>query len=575
MVRQALENWADVLRAALVATAPITPIVAALLVMAAALHNSVWQDWYGYLPPWILVPGMIYLLGAWLLLSTIWSLLGFTHVRRANSAMFCELANQLNESRGMQARLGLACGADAQQYLDKVDQALNGDTWSRAVWVLGTGYVSVWQLLHRAQEALISQEPIIALVARAQYDLLRLANSGINNRDVLRERLRQTIDLLTPLAADSADLQARGELRKVLCETRDMLVKASTSDPGEAAAWLQQLTHVHATVVDAPIAGHYKLPILVELRTAIRDLSAGLASPIATIPAAPTMPPVSNGIATGAHASASEQVPPELTTGSTSTATLPPPDPAGQGAHMYDIINLQAVSQRLTELVDYVDSAPATPASPRNQPLVETVVARVRDDSVLRAPEFVSEARLLVATIRQTLNEYRDDSRAGLVRARNRLAWTTVVTALFAYAVVWLVAASVIPVDQLRVGATYFLVGALVGLFSRLNSELGADTATDDYGLSTMRLIAGPQLAGVAAVTGVGLLALTGMTAGSTPGGDSLLNAFTLPFAPPNMLAAAAFGLAPGLLIDRLKQQTDTLKGNLSTTNPQGSKQSA
>jgi hypothetical protein len=34
------------------------------------------------------------------------------------------------------------------------------------------------------------------------------------------------------------------------------------------------------------------------------------------------------------------------------------------------------------------------------------------------------------------------------------------------------------------------------------------------------------------------------------------------------MLAAAAFGFAPGLLIDRLKQQTESLRGNLQATMP-------
>jgi hypothetical protein len=155
------------------------------------------------------------------------------------------------------------------------------------------------------------------------------------------------------------------------------------------------------------------------------------------------------------------------------------------------------------------------------------------------------------------------------VRARNQLAWTCIVTALCAYAVVRLAVASRVPTSALHVGIAYFLVGALVGLFSRLQSDLGADTATDDYGLSTMRLIAAPQLAGVAALTGVALLALTGITAGDGVGNQGLQKAFELPLQGANVLAAAAFGLAPGMLIDRLKQQTESLKGNLQATMPQ------
>jgi hypothetical protein len=63
----------------------------------------------------------------------------------------------------------------------------------------------------------------------------------------------------------------------------------------------------------------------------------------------------------------------------------------------------------------------------------------------------------VVRTIRQSLNEYRDDSRARLVRARNQLAWTCVVTALCAYVVVWLAVASSVLRAALQVGVAYFL----------------------------------------------------------------------------------------------------------------------
>jgi hypothetical protein len=338
---------------------------------------------------------------------------------------------------------------------------------------------------------------------------------------------------------------------------------------------------IEDAVTHAPIASDQKLPLLVELRGALRDLSSALDAPNHADHLGGGAPHTQrNGTSQLSLASATVGTVQSVGTSSvaapvsdaphedTGVPTAASAESAHSAAETFQIRNWSELSARLDELTDYL-SASANVHSRQDLSVVETVVTRMRDQSTLRPPEFVAEARLLVSTIRETINEYRDDSRAGLVRARNQLGWTCIVTALCAYAVVWLAVATGVPAAALQVGVAYFLVGALVGLFSRLHSDLGADTATDDYGLSTMRLIAAPQLAGVAAVTGVALLALTGMTGGDGVGNQGLQKAFELPLQGANMLAAAAFGLAPGLLIDRLKQQTESLKGNLQATVPQ------
>jgi hypothetical protein len=564
----------DIVGGALLATAPVAPLVAALLVVAAALRGELPQSWFTYLPSVMLLPGMVYLLAAWLLLALIWSVLGFTHVKRANAATYCELANELTESQTMLDRLDPAAKTTARHYLGEVERALEGSTWSRATWVLGNGYVSVWQLLHRAQEALIGLEPLDAVVARAHYDLLRLAKSHVLHRDLLRERLSQSIDLLTPVAADSVDLEARARVLDVLKETGARQDWGPSTNTTDAEGWLAQLDKTLHAVSAAPIGSEHKLPLVYELRAAVRELRTSLdATPGAGALEAGTA--ASNGarpaqLAREALPTATVAV--SATAEQSATETRAATDvaaPAAPNARTYALKNRVQLAEQLGKLIDYLTQLPRE-AAKREPSVIETTVVRVRDDAALRAPEFVAEARIVVGTIRQTLNEYRDESRAGLVRARNKLGWTTVVTALFAYAVLWLALASSVPIEAIKVAVSYFLVGALIGLFSRLNGELGADSATEDYGLSVMRLIAAPQLAGVAAVAGVGLLALTGMTAAEVAGApNSFVRAFMLPFQPATMLAAAGFGLAPGLLIERLKQQTETLKGNLKSTQPQ------
>jgi hypothetical protein len=208
----------------------------------------------------------------------------------------------------------------------------------------------------------------------------------------------------------------------------------------------------------------------------------------------------------------------------------------------------------------------------------DQLVAQLKtvDHSLMRSPADCQaspsamcedEARLIVATVRQTLNDFRDDNRAALVRSRIHLMCTTLVSGLIGYAALWLALAAGVHTAQLQAAAAYYVVGALVGLFSRLNAEIRNDVAVDDFGLSGVRLVATPQLSGVAGVLGVGLLAVVGIT--QHGGSDSLVTAFDLAQSPMNIVTAGIFGLTPGLLLERLRQQTDDVKKHLRSTLPQ------
>jgi hypothetical protein len=181
-----------------------------------------------------------------------------------------------------------------------------------------------------------------------------------------------------------------------------------------------------------------------------------------------------------------------------------------------------------------------------------------------------AEARVVLREVRRTINEYRRDYWNGLVRKRNQLLWAVFLTGLATY-VVFAVVLSIVDrtgtsKDVVLTAIVFYLVGALVGLFSRLYSESGGDSSIEDYGVSMTRVVLTPLLSGIAAVGGVLLLPWI------LPGSGSLvpkalqledINSFRL-------VLAAIFGLAPSLLLGILQQETDKYKMALKSSGSAG-----
>jgi hypothetical protein len=237
-----------------------------------------------------------------------------------------------------------------------------------------------------------------------------------------------------------------------------------------------------------------------------------------------------------------------------------------------------------------------------------------------QTPEAKHQARAVLREVRRVINEYRDARREGLVRSRNQLLWTGIVTSLAAYA---LLAIAVLTVPDGRVGreaiiaaAAFFLVGAVVGLFDQLRRGSGTETAPEeDYGVTRARLLYIPLLSGLAAVGGVLVTAMLygtlnntippneaaaatpGATATATvvatPGATVVVEATVTPTPEPegvreftpdvpaldsvfdlqenrfSLLIAAVFGLTPGLLVERLQNQATRYTSELQSTSAQ------
>ena len=177
----------------------------------------------------------------------------------------------------------------------------------------------------------------------------------------------------------------------------------------------------------------------------------------------------------------------------------------------------------------------------------------------------VTAARLTVRRIMRVINEYRDSRREGIVRSRNRRFSTILFAGFTAFAVLALALVEEVERRWVAAAVTYYLIGAVIGLFQQLRAASAADTVTEeDYGLATARLINTPLFSGIAAVGGVALAVLAPLAApGSKQGTANLEQVFDLARYPAGIVIAAVFGLTPTLLITRLQRQTEQYKADL------------
>jgi hypothetical protein len=219
------------------------------------------------------------------------------------------------------------------------------------------------------------------------------------------------------------------------------------------------------------------------------------------------------------------------------------------------------------------------------------------------SPEEKVQARLVMRGVRHTINQYRDSRREGLVRTRNTLMLTGLITGIVGLLILGLAILRRIDDTMLVAGVAFYLVGAIVGLFNQLNTSWGAAGETEeDFGLTHARLMYTPMLSGLAAIGGVLVVSFlsatllttspeeitegTGPPSEATPGPGAastsdtesetryarmptLSEIFSLEDGQFGIVTAAIFGLTPSLLVDRLKGEGEKYKADLQSTGTQ------
>lgn len=190
-------------------------------------------------------------------------------------------------------------------------------------------------------------------------------------------------------------------------------------------------------------------------------------------------------------------------------------------------------------------------------------------------PAELAVARALLREVRESINAYRDDKWEGLVRERNRLLRTILLTS--AATVVFLLLGVIYHVARgpFAAAIAFYLIGATVGLFARLRSEGTAEAAVDDYGLFEARLLHTPLLSGLSGVAGVFVMAVAPSILGTNAAAGQaatvqLSQVFDLANNTRGLIAAGIFGLAPELLLRWLGSQADRIKGQLDASRAAG-----
>jgi hypothetical protein len=136
----------------------------------------------------------------WPLSAAIYTLAGASSVVSANPRSYGMLEYRLKR---LEARLEAivpneiigtpskqAAVAEARSHCASLQEELiTNREGGGTKWVLGEGYIDMWNRLHRAEEALIEVEPAENLVGYALYDHMRLHDSNISNREELTKVL--------------------------------------------------------------------------------------------------------------------------------------------------------------------------------------------------------------------------------------------------------------------------------------------------------------------------------------------------------------------------------------------------
>ncbi|MBV9579132.1 MAG: hypothetical protein JO057_11130, partial [Chloroflexi bacterium] len=177
----------DKILGAFLAAMPLAPIAAGVISVALYKYPVAISN----VPP-ALPTGLIYLTSAWIIVAVLIGLLGFITADRASMGTYGELLAQLAQLQAWSrvARFArptatyqawttwTASANELDLQLREIDATRHG---GGPRWVLGAGYITLWQRLHRAQEALLEIVPTSVAVEYAKYDILRFRNSTIEN----------------------------------------------------------------------------------------------------------------------------------------------------------------------------------------------------------------------------------------------------------------------------------------------------------------------------------------------------------------------------------------------------------
>jgi len=121
-------------------------------------------------------------------------------------------------SAGCVGRADASCAVAAKQIAAARSALAGREVGLR--WLAMTGYVDLWQRLHRVEEALLAIEPAATVLGESDTDELRLAGSGIPQSAALLDLLRKARSVLVGGVAESPPPRSEADARAMLVEVR-------------------------------------------------------------------------------------------------------------------------------------------------------------------------------------------------------------------------------------------------------------------------------------------------------------------------------------------------------------------
>ncbi len=178
-----------------------------------------------------------------------------------------------------------------------------------------------------------------------------------------------------------------------------------------------------------------------------------------------------------------------------------------------------------------------------------------------------ADVRSRLGAIRRAVDDFRDRRFEALVRNRMYVDRVSLLLGLAAWALLCL--AILAGADKLTIAgvAALYLVGAAMGLFTQLRSGLD-ESLEDVFGYGQAQLRQTVLVSGLAGVAGVFLTAVLGTAAVADAADPTQMVSIqdALAFTPVTALTAAAFGLAPGMLVDRVSGWAKSNINDLEST---------
>lgn len=179
-----------------------------------------------------------------------------------------------------------------------------------------------------------------------------------------------------------------------------------------------------------------------------------------------------------------------------------------------------------------------------------------------------ARGRWTIREVKRTLNDYRDRHFEWVIRTRNNLLGITFVTGLGTYILlsIAILALASDPYSRpiIIAAASYYMVGALTGLFAKMSQATLTNIEADDYGFSLALILSRPLYSGLAGLGGV-LVSSAVLSIGTQTGQNPVLSIFT-PGKLDFLIIAAAFGLTPGLILGGLQAQTTKMLSALNSS---------